>query len=335
MEASDSEQTNLDTGDGRYAAAGDFDRPLLLTPKQDIVGFAKNLMGKIFLTTIASLTIISVLLIFVFIIIKAAPFFAERGFTELLNPAADWYPTLDRPEFGAFAMLYGSGVVTIGAMLIAVPVGLAAAVFLSDICAFKARQFIKPVIEILAAIPSVAYGFFAVLVVAPWLQETFGIPSGTNALNAAVLLAVMAVPTIVSISEDALSSVGRELRQGGYALGATRAEVLVKVVIPAAHSGIIAAVILGFMRAVGETMLVWMASGMAKQIPTPWWDMTSSVRTLTATIAQEMSEAEESGLHRQALFALGFILLTITFLLNLASEYFLSRAKRLARGKAK
>ncbi len=335
MEASKSAQLDLDSGDGRQAAAGVFDRPLLLTPKQDIVGFARSIVGKAFLTTVASLMIVSVLLIFVFIIVKAWPFFMKRGFTELLNPHIDWYPEhAAAPEFGATAMLFGSGIVTVGAMIIAVPVGLAAAVFLSDICAFKARQFIKPIIEILAAIPSVAYGFFAVLVVAPWLQKTFGIPSGTNALNAAVMLAVMAVPTIVSISEDAISSVGRELREGGYALGSTRAEVMLKVVIPAAHSGIIAAVILGFMRAVGETMLVWMASGMAKQIPTPWWDMTASVRTLTATIAQEMSEAEAGGLHRQALFSLGLMLLVITFMLNLASEFFLSRARRPARGKA-
>jgi phosphate transport system permease protein len=181
----------------------------------------------------------------------------------------------------------------------------------------------------------VAYGFFAVLVVAPWLQSRWGLPTGTNALNAAVILAVMAVPTIVSISEDALSAVGRELREGAYAVGATRAEVLWKVVVPAAHSGIVAAVILGIMRAVGETMAVWMASGMSAQIPTPWWDLTASVRTLTATIAQEMAEAEEGGMHRQALFAIGLSLLAMTFMLNLLSEYFLSRAKRLITGKGK
>ncbi len=257
------------------------------------------------------------------------------GLDEMFG-SAKWYPTHDAaPNFGGLPLFYGSGIVTLGAMVIAVPIGLMAAVFLSDIVSFRIRQIVKPVVEMLAAIPSVAYGFFAVLVVAPWLQNHLGLSSGTNALNASLLLAVMAVPTIVSISEDALSAIGRDLREGAYALGSTRAEVMLKVVIPAAHSGIIAAVILGVMRAVGETMLVWMAAGMSADIPTPWWDLTASVRTLTATIAQEMGEAPEGGMHRQALFATGFALLLITFILNMASEYFLGRAKRVVRGKVK
>jgi phosphate ABC transporter permease protein PstC len=219
-------------------------------------------------------------------------------------------------------------------MVIAVPVGLLAAVFLSDIVAFRARQLIKPVIEILAAIPSVAYGFFALLVVAPWLQRTFGMVPGTNALNASMLLAVMAVPTIVSISEDALTAAGPDLREGAYALGATRAEVMTRVVIPAAHSGIFAAVVLGIMRAVGETMAVWMAAGMSAQIAHPWWDLTASVRTITATIAQEMGEVPRGGHHEQVLFALGLSLLVITFALNLASEYFLTQARKAGEGKS-
>jgi phosphate ABC transporter permease protein PstC len=273
-------------------------------------------------------------LIFVFIAIRAIPFFFEEDFAKLIA-RTDWYPTRDDPDFGAGAIFYGSAMVTVVAMLIAVPVGLLAAVFLSDIVAWRWRQWIKPIIEILAAIPSVAYGFFAVLVFAPWLQRHLGLTTGTNALNAGIILAIMAIPTIVSISEDALTAIGRDLREGGYALGATRAEVLIKVIIPAAHSGIIAAVILGFMRAVGETMAVWMASGMAAQVPTPWWDITESVRTLTATIAQEMGEAPEGGIHRQALFALGLSLLAITFLLNLISEYFMNQAKRRGLGGSK
>ena len=159
--------------------------------------------------------------------------------------------------------------------------------------------------------------------------------TGANALNASVILSVMAIPTVVSISEDALTAIGRELREGGYALGATRAEVMVKVIIPAAHSGIIAAVILGVMRAVGETMLVWMAAGGATNVPSPWWDLTASVRTLTATIAAEMAEAEKQGMHYSALFTLGLLLLGLTFVLNLISEFFLSRAKRAIRGGTK
>jgi phosphate transport system permease protein len=318
----------------RETVAADFDRPLLLTPGQDLGGYVLGVIGKGFLTLITSLTILSVFLLFIFIIVKAWPYFQQRGIGELLF-SKDWHPTSEHPEFGAASMFYGSAIVTLGAMFIAVPVGLLAAVCLSDILSFRARNLIKPIIEILAAIPSVAYGFFAVLVVAPWLQKNLGLQTGTNALNASLLLAVMAVPTIVSISEDALFAVGRELREGAYALGATRAEMLIKVVIPAAHSGIIAAIILGIMRAVGETMAVWMASGMSAHIPPQWWDLTQSVRTLTATIAQEMGEAPKNGLHRQALFAIGLSLLLMTFVLNMISEHFLNQSKRIRQGMGK
>ena len=159
------------------------------------------------------------------------------------------------------------------------------------------------------------------------------ISSGTNALNASLILGIMALPTIVSVSEDALTATGRELREGSLALGATRAETIVKVIIPASRSGIFAAIILGIMRAVGETMVVWMASGNATQIPHPWWDLSQSIRTMTATIAGEMGEAPEGSLHRGALFAVGVLLLLMTFGLNIVSEYFLSRAKK-ASGKS-
>ena len=316
------------------AAAVAFDRPLLLTPGQDLAGWIGRIAGKALLTLVACTSVAVVLLIFLFIIREAWPFFAQRGFGRLFT-SSGWYPEAEPREFGALALLYGSLVVTLGALVIAAPVGLLAAVFLSDIVPFRFRQIIKPVIEILAAVPSVAYGFFAILVVAPWLQEHFGLPTGTNALNAAIMLAIMAIPTIVSISEDALTAIGRELREGAYALGATRAEVLLKVIIPAAHSGIMAAMILGMMRAIGETMVVWMAAGNASHIPAPWWDLTQAVRTMTATIAGDMGECERGGIHYHALFVIGLMLLTMTFVLNLGSEYFLARAKRIARGAAR
>jgi phosphate transport system permease protein len=247
--------------------------------------------------------------------------------------SAQWYPKGNPQEFGLLAIIVGSLYVTACSLIIAVPISLAAAVFLSDIAPFSIRQIVKPIIEILAAIPSVAYGFFAVLVLAPWLQRILGLPTGTNALNASLILALMSIPTIVSVSEDALSAVGRNLREGSYALGATRAETITKVVIPAAHSGIVAAIILGMMRAIGETMVVWMASGNANQIPRPWWDITQSVRTMTATIAGEMGETEKYSDHYHALFAIGLVLLAFTFLLNIVSEYFLSKAKKAAGGR--
>lgn len=311
-------------------AAVGFTRPLLLSPREDLTGYLVALAGKGLLLSVTCASVLAVILIFVFITKEAWPFISGGGLGKFLS-SISWHPD-DPSEFGALALLAGTFYVTVGALLIAVPIGLLTAVFLSDIVSFRFRQVIKPVIELLAAIPSVAYGFFAVMVLAPWMQTNLGLDTGANALNASIILAIMAVPTIISIAEDALSAVGRELREGSYALGATRAETIVKVVIPAAHSGIIAAVILGMMRAVGETMVVWMASGNAIQVPAPWWNLTKSVRTLTATIASEMGETVHGSEHYHALFALGFLLLVFTFVLNLVSEHFLGRAKRAMEG---
>ena len=304
-----------------------FDRPLLLTTGQGMAGYLAAAAGKVALFLITCASILAVILISVFVTREAWPFLASGGIGKLLG-SANWYPTAEPPEFGALALLAGSLYVTAGAMIIAVPLGLGAAVFLSDIVPFRLRQLIKPVIELLAAIPSVAYGFFAVLVLAPWMQKNLGLPSGANALNASLVLAIMTVPTIISIAEDVLTAVGPELREGSYALGATRAETVIRVVMPAARSGIVGAVILGMMRAVGETMVVWMASGNASQIPSPWWDLSQSVRTMTATIAGEMGETAKGTQHYHCLFALGFLLLVFTLILNLISEYFLAKAGR-------
>jgi phosphate transport system permease protein len=336
------------------SAAAKFDRPLWLTPRENLAGYVGSRLGRaaLFLTTATS--VVAVLLIFVFILREAVGFFLDPAalppldwgspqsalswasaaasatgarLAELVAGTA-WHPEAATPQFGALAIVLGSLYVSGGALLIAVPIGLLAAVCLSDMLPFGARQAAKPVVEILAAIPSVAYGFFAVLVLAPWMQQHLGVPTGTNALNAAIILAVMAIPTIVSVSEDSLTAIGRELREASYACGATRAETTLLVVIPAAHSGIIAAVILGMMRAIGETMVVWMASGNAAQIPSPWWDLTQSVRTMTATIAGEMGETVQGSDHYRSLFAIGLLLLVFTFALNLVTEHFLRRVRR-------
>ncbi len=154
--------------------------------------------------------------------------------------------------------------------------------------------------------------------------------TGTNALNCSIVLAVMAVPTIISVAEDSISALGRDLREASYSLGSTRAETIFKVVIPAAHSGIIAAVVLGMMRAIGETMVVWMASGNANQIPHPWWNLSQSIRTMTATVAGEMGETAKGSAHYGALFAVGVVLLVVTFGLNLISEALLARGRKAA-----
>lgn len=344
------------------------------------------------------------LFIFFFIAKDALPFFITReaGVIDRLREffaTTAWYPSSPTPAFGALAIFVGSGLVTAGAALVAVPLGVLAAVCLSDVLPFGVRQLVKPVIEVLAAIPSVAYGFFALVVFAPLLQSHGGlvlsvgwwclagplvglivfvlsdvlagrltglgggrwtrpavvvflggaalalllyvggrlagieIGSGTNALNVAIILGIMALPTVTSVSEDALQAVGRELREGAYALGSTRAETLLRVVIPAAGSGICAAVILGLMRAVGETMVVWMASGNAAQIPSPWYNLLQPVRTLTATIAGDMGEADHvTGSARyHVLFAMALALLLISFICNLVSERVIRRAAQKLR----
>ena len=327
------QQTTPKRDGGIIAAAADF-KPLLLTASEDMKSYIIGRLGRLTLFLITCTSVLTVLLIFVFIIREAIPFFTDHSFIDFVSNK-EWYPQAQKAEFGALALIAGSFYVTIGAMIFAVPVGLLAAVFLSDIVSFKIRMIVKPIMEILASIPSVAYGFFAVLVVAPWMQENLGFSTGTNALNASIILAVMAIPTIVSVAEDSLSAVGREIREASYALGSTRAETLIKVVIPAAHSGIIAAVMLGTMRAIGETMVVWMASGNANQIPSPWWNLSQSVRTMTATIAGDMGETVKGSDHYRALFLVGLILLVFTLVLNTTSEYFLSRVKKSIRGEGK
>lgn len=308
-------------------SGGGFDRPLLLTPAEDLKGYLFNIFGRALLFTITCTSVLAVLFIFFFVIREAVPFFTKYNVIDFLT-GATWQPEGTPQQFGIRVFIVGSFYVTITAMIIAVPIGLLAALFLSDITNHRIRGVAKPVIELLAAIPSVAYGFFALLVFGPWLQRNLGFSSGRNALNASFILAIMALPTIISVAEDSLSAIGRDLREASYGLGATRKETLFKVVVPAAHSGIFAAIILGMMRAVGETMVVWMAAGNARQVPTPWWDLSSSLGTLTATVAGEMPETAHGGTHYQSLFAMGMFLLLLTFVLNTISEYFLSQAKK-------
>ncbi len=307
-------------------AAGN-NQSLIVTPLQDLRGFLFFHLGRLLLFLITCTSVLLVLLIFFFVIREAFPFLTKLSLVEFLT-SKSWYPEAEPSKFGTLSLLVGSLYVTLAALVFAVPVGILAAIFLSDIVSLKIRNLIKPIIEILAAIPSVAYGFFAVLVLAPWMQSKWGFTTGTNALNASIILSIMALPTIISVAEDSISAVGRELREASYGLGATRFETIFKVIIPAAHSGIIAAVVLGMMRAIGETMVVWMASGNANQIPSPWWDLSQSVRTMTATIAGDMGETPKDTPHYWALFAIGVVLLIITFCLNVVSEYFLASSKR-------
>ncbi len=358
-----------------------------------------GLLGRGLLLALTSVAALAVLFILGFIARDSLPFFEARGFREFFS-STHWYPSHEPAEFGAGAIFLGSALVTLGAAVVAIPLGLAAAVCLSDVLPFSVRQAVKPVIEVLASIPSVAYGFFALVVLAPLLQTSGGrvlslawlvlalpflllgvavlsdvltgwirpegrrrvartagavllgaaslwlllagrawlaalqISSGANALNVSIILGIMALPTIVSVAEDSLQAVGRELREGSYAMGATRAETLVRTVIPAASSGILAAILLGVMRALGETMVVWMASGNAAQIPEPWFNVLEPVRTLTATIAGDMGEADHvTGSARyHVLFAMGLCLLVFCLGCNLLSEWVVVRQRRRLRG---
>ncbi len=309
------------------AAAAGSGQSLLLSSAQDIRSYLMSRIGRLLLLAVTSTSVLSVLLIFYFISKEAVPFFSDYSTLDFLTSTA-WYPQHHQQQFGALAIIAGSVYVTVAALVIAVPIGLLGAIFLSDITSFRIRGIVKPVIELLAAIPSVAYGFFAIMVLAPFLQDKFGFDTGANALNASLILSIMALPTIISVCEDSLSAVGRELREASYGLGATRFETVFKVIIPAGHSGIIAGIVLGMMRAIGETMVVWMASGNATQIPSPWWDLSQSIRTMTATIAGDMGETARGSLHYRSLFAVGVLLLVMTLTLNLISEYFLNRAKK-------
>jgi len=230
----------------------------------------------------------------------------------------EWYPTYDPPSFGIFPLVVGSLIVTLISTLIAVPLGVLAAIYISEIALRRIKEILKSVIELLAGLPSVVLGFFGMVIVAPWLQETFDLPTGLNIMNASVILALMAIPTISSISEDALYAVPREFKEASYALGATKFETIAQVIVPAALSGISTAVMLGMARAIGETMVVLMVAGGAAAIPEGLFD---PARPMPASIAAEMGETPYGSAHYQALFAIGIVLFFLTLAFNLIADY--------------
>lgn len=232
---------------------------------------------------------------------------------------SQWDP---ETHYSILPLLVSTFLVAFGSMLIAVPLGILTAAFLSELAPKKLQMILKPTIEMLAAIPSVAIGFLGIVLVGPGLAHTFGIQNGLNALNGSILLAIMALPTIVTISEDAINAVPKSHREASLSLGANKWETLFKVTIPAALPGLIAAVMLGLGRALGETMTVLMATGNAAAIPKGFLD---SVRTITATIAIEMGEVPYQTTHYFALFAIAALLFIITLVVNLVGEYFANR----------
>lgn len=277
---------------------------------------------KAFFFTNGILAIFILVGIFVFLLITAIPAFREINVAEFFA-SKDWNPTSPIKErYGILSMVASTFMVTLGSLLIAVPIGIGVAAYLSDVAHWKVREIVKPVIEILAGIPSVVIGFLGIVLFGPVIAKIFGTSHGLNALNGSILLAIMALPTIISISEDSLMAVPRAYSEASLSLGASRWQTLMRVKIPAALSGIIAGVMLGMGRAIGETMTVLMATGNAPAFPKGFLH---SVRTLTATIAIELGEVPYYTAHYYALFAIGLVLFIITFIVNLISELVLHR----------
>jgi len=275
----------------------------------------------IFLCGIAS--IFFVVLIFLFLLKEGLALFTTVRPLDFLF-GKSWYPISEPAQFGILPLILGSLLVTVGAALISIPLGVAAALYIAEVAPVKLKEILKAGIELLSAIPSVVLGFIGMVTIVPWVQRLFGLPTGLTALSGSIMLAFMAMPTIVSIAEDALYSVPKSYKEGALALGATQWQTMYRVLIPAASSGILAAVMLGIGRVIGETMAVMMITGNAALLP---HSMMQPVRTLTATIAAEMGEAVVGSEHYFALFAIGIVLFVISFAINVTADLFLHRKK--------
>ena len=275
-------------------------------------------MVRYILGIIATLSILFLLAITAMLALNALPFFGEYSLTNFLL-GDKWRPADEPPMFGILPLLWGSLLVTAVAMLFSIPFGIATALYLHGVAPAKVREVIKPAIELLGSIPSVVYGLLGLTLLAPFAQKLFHLQVGQCAAVAGFVLGIMAIPIVISVSEDALSAVPKTLWEGALALGSTKWEALTKVILPAAKSGIWAAVLLSFGRAIGETMTVLMVAGGSAQIKLSPFD---TVRPMTTTIAAEMGETPVGSVHFHALFAVGFMLFIITLITNLiASKY--------------
>ncbi|MDD5730412.1 MAG: phosphate ABC transporter permease subunit PstC [Candidatus Omnitrophica bacterium] len=276
----------------------------------------------IFLSGIAS--IVFVILIFGFLLKEGISFFKGVPLNDFLG-GKYWYPISDPPQFGILPLILGSLLVTAGAVIISVPLSIAAAFYISEVAPVKIKDVLKAGVEMLAAIPSVVLGFIGMVTLVPWIKKIFGLPTGLTALSGSIMLGLMAMPTIISISEDAINAVPKSYKEGALALGATRWQAMYRVVIYAALPGIIAASMLGIGRVIGETMAVMMITGNAAVIPHTFLQ---PVRTLTATIAAEMGETVHGSLHYYSLFAIGIVLFTMSFIINITADFFLHRNRK-------
>jgi len=284
----------------------------------------KETIIKILFLFLALASISALAFIVIFLFKESLPIFKKVSLKAFLF-GKEWYPTDEPPAFGILSLIIGSLLVTFLSSLIAIPLGVLSAIYISELARPFIKEILKPVIELLAALPSVVIGLFGMTVIAPFLQEMFNLSTGLNAFNAALMLALMSIPTITSISEDALYSVPSRLREASFALGATKWETIYHVVVPAALSGIGTAIILGIARALGETMVVLMVAGGAAWIPESIFD---PVRPMPAAIAAEMGEAPVGSDHYHALFAIGLVLFFFTLGFNLIAYYIAQKYKK-------
>lgn len=296
-----------------------------------------NFMNFLIENTFAFFGLIAVFvlaLILFFLVREGWGALSEVGIGEFLT-GTRWYPSSPQGAgYGALPFIFGSFMVTIGALVIAIPWGIFTAIYIAEIAPRRISEILKPIVEVLAIFPSVILGFIGLIVIAPLVANTFNLSNGLNAFTASVILSVMALPTIVSIAEDSLKSVPKDYREAAYALGATRWETIRMVTLPAAKSGVVAGIMLGFGRAVGETMTVLMAAGNAIDMPVREFlgvtvpNYFSSVRTLTANIAIEASDVPWGSLHYSALFVIALILFVITFIVNMTADLLITRQRR-------
>jgi len=281
-------------------------------------------MMQIFFFCIASASVTILFLIMIFLFKEGLPILNTVSVKDFLF-GEYWYPTSDPPDFGIFSLIVASLTVTFLSAAISIPLGVMTAIYLAEIASDKLGEIVKPVVELLAALPSVVIGFFGMVLVAPFLQEALDVSTGLNLFNASLMLAFMAVPTICSISEDAIHSVPVALKEASLALGATHLETIIRVIIPASVSGICTAIILGMSRAIGETMVVLMVAGGAAMVPESMFD---PVRPMPASIAAEMGEAPIGSDHYYALFATGIVLFVLTLAFNIIADYIANKYRQ-------
>jgi len=268
-------------------------------------------------------SIFFVVLIFLFLLREGLSVFKTVSPAQFLF-GKSWYPISEPAQLGILPLILGSLLVTLGAAIISIPIGVACAFYIAEIAPNRIKEILKSGIELLAAIPSVVLGFIGMVTLVPWVKNIFHLPTGLTALSGSIMLAFMAMPTIVSIAEDALYSVPKSYKEGAFALGATHWQTIYRVMLPAASSGIMAAVMLGLGRVIGETMAVMMITGNAAVMPQ---SIFQPIRTLTATIAAEMGEAVVGGEHYFALFAIGIVLFVISFAVNVTADLFLHKKR--------